>query len=198
MPTNLSQWSQVLISIWPWSRINELTMEVLRQRGIACKVREERDWFQMALAQTWEANATEYNNRWRERAEFFEANATEHNRSRRGWKWLYEQKCEQWEREITSARLMGDALDADFDIMQTMRKELTEVRGLRDGWEQTARELGSQVQQGDHNLQRVEAERDALHQQLEVKEATIERLEATLKDAQRNDQRDSRGRFTSR
>ena len=46
-------------------------------------------------------------------------------------------------------------------------KALTQVRGLRDGWEQTAREneseivkLMGQVRQGDNNLQRVEAERD--------------------------------------
>ena len=103
-------------------------------------------------------------------------------------------------------------------------QQLTQERGLRDGWEQTAGELQAQVQQGDNNLQRVEAERDEalghveslgdkLHSVERGKEATIERLEAALKDAQhvyerdikevkgslrkaeRNDHRDSRGRF---
>ena len=139
-----------MISIWPWSRINELTMEVLRQWGIACKVREERDWFQM-VAKTWEENSDA------------------DNRSRRGWKWLYEQKCEQWlflEREI---RWVDGLYDNTF-------QRLTDALGLRDGWEQTAGELQAQVdrlqghvQQGDDNLQRVEAERDeALGQLLTV------------------------------
>ena len=42
-----------------------------------------------------------------------------------------------------------------------------------------------------------EQRNDTLRQQLEVKEATIERLEAALKAAQRNDQRDSWGWFRS-
>ena len=205
-----------MISIWPWSRISELTMEVLRQRGIACKVREERDWFQM-VAKTWEGNS-DADNRWRERAEFFEANATEHNRSRRGWKWLYEQKCEQWQYLAGQIRWVDDLYDNTF-------QRLTEEQVRRDGWERKGHDqeteivaLMGQVRQSDGNTQRVEAERDALHQQLEevrgqrnmlerdskvqkqrreTMNATIERLEAALRDAQHNDQRDSRGRFTS-
>ena len=80
-----------------------------------------------------------------------------------------------------------------------------EERARSAGWEQTAREneseiivLMGQVRQSDGNTQRVEAERDALHQRLEVKETTIERLEGALKIATANDGRDSRGRFTSR
>ena len=182
-----------MISIWPWSRINELTTEVLRQWGIACKVREERDSFQM-VAKTWEANSDA------------------DNRSRRGWQWLYEQKCEQWEFLEREIRWVDDLYDNTF-------QRLTEERGLRDGWEQTAREneaeivdLMGQVRQSDGNTQRVEAERDEalqavdhlredrdrLQRRVDLQHAAIERLEVGLKDAQRNDQRDSRGRFTSR
>ena len=52
--------------------------------------------------------------------------------------------------------------------------------------------LMGQVRQSDGNTQRVEAERDALYQRLEVKETTIERLEGALKIATANDGRDSR------
>ena len=77
-----------MISIWPWSRINELTMEVLRQRGIACKVRSERD---CALDELDRVEAVAF------AVEDYQVERINQvDRSRRGWKWLYEQKCEQW------------------------------------------------------------------------------------------------------
>ena len=75
------------------------------------------------------------------------------DRSRRGWRWLYEAKCAEWE----ATRHLRDSWRI---IAGNSFQQLTQERGLRDGWEQTAGELQAQVRQGDNNLQRVEAERD--------------------------------------
>ena len=258
-----------MISFWPWGLIKHLQSEKLRNhsaiRGWSGRVEEQsaiirnladeleqmemsrdayrqvgqelkgqRDWFQQ-FAQHW--SNLEHIHR---------GHLVPLDRSRRGWKWLYEQKCEQWQ------YLAGQIHWVD-DLYADTFQRLTEALGLRDGWEQTAREneseivaLMGQVKQSDSNTQRVEAERDealqavdhlredrdrlqrrvdlqhsaiglleaewdalqGLHndallwvsekdEQGKIKDATIERLEAEAKRLGANDQRDSRGRFTS-
>ena len=144
------------------ARVNGFWLEAARQLD---RCYGERLHFQM-VAKTWETNADD------------------DNRSRRGWRWLYEAKCAEWAgaiRDVHNIIRMSDLL----------RQGLTQERGLREGWEQTAGELQAHVQQGDSNLQRVEAERDEVIQdrdgwlQLTVtKENTIERLEAQVRHYQ--------------
>ena len=140
---------------------------------------------------------------FQERAEFFEANATELNRSRRGWKWLYEAKCGDWAEALKENLQWQSVIGMIEDGYNHMKAEaqlvITQERALRDGWEQTAGELRAQVRQGDDNLQRVEAERDEaiqavdhlregrdrLQRRVDLQHATIERLEAAIKEAQR-------------
>ena len=106
-------------------------------------------------------------------AKTWEANADADNRSRRGWRWLYEAKCAEWAEAVKENRTWQVAIDlierAYNGTITRHQQQLTQERGLRDGWEQTAGELQAQVRQGDNNLQRVEAERDeALGQLLDV------------------------------
>ena len=170
-------------------------------------------------------------------AQTWAANSDSDNRSRRGWKWLYEQKCEQWELWVKGARHFQVVCKVCEINAEEDQRIITEERGLRDGWEQTAGELQAevdrlnaslsieifdrgglvavneslqaQVKQSDGNTQRVEAERDEALQrldlalanineflrQIEIKEATVERLEAEVKRLARNDQRDEMGRY---
>ena len=165
--------------MWPWSRINELTMEVLRQFGIACKVREERDWFQM-VAKTWEANSDA------------------DNRSRRGWKWLYEQKCEQWSRAAVAreenyraykeaglrfADLMDRRADEWEGLATKWADALTEERGLRDGWEQTAGELEVELARWKDMFHRTSQGRDANYRSFQQELRTNRAMQARLDDA---------------
>ena len=149
----------------------------------------------------WKNDARRYSRN----ADFWAERGNDTDRSRRGWRWLYEAKCAEWVRAVEAAKeweLRELETDEYAELLATKlddtEKALTEARGLRDGWEQTAGELQAQVQQGDNNLQRVEAERDEaiqavdhlredrdrLQRRVDLQHATIERLEAQVRQYQ--------------
>ena len=129
---------------------------------------------------------------WKGEGDILIQKANELNRSRRGWRWLYEAKCGEWAeavKENLQWRVAVKMIEDGYSLMKAEAQlAITQERGLRDGWEQTAGELQAQVEaldasliiemfdrgglvavnetlqaqvrQGDNNLQRVEAERD--------------------------------------
>ena len=112
----------------------------------------------------WENDARRY----AQNADYWAGRFQEKDSSRSGWEWLYRQKCKQWAKateEIRRWQVVVNLIEGSYNGIITMhRKELTEERGLREGWEQTAGELQAQVAQGaqgNNNLQWVGVERDA-------------------------------------
>ena len=197
-----------MISIWPWSRINELVIEGLRQwqvgqeqkaaASLMSSAREAdfdimkglREGIARLEGQVLQLGSIE---RVHLRTiEILGDKAVAARRSRRGWKWLYEQKCADWEFQMQENDRLSDHAAHVFEANKNLAedsahwqarldeallnwKELHDLETTlkeaqsNDGWERTAREneseivaLMAQVKQSDGNTQRVEAERDAL------------------------------------
>ena len=100
---------------------------------------------------------------WRERAEFFESNATELNHSRRGWKWLYEQKMQEWAELVRYKRWYWEA-DKIITNIATERDDLCDQRDaalrMTKDWHETNLALQSRTSQGrDENYRSYQQER---------------------------------------
>ena len=120
------------------------------------------------------------------------------HRSRRGWKWLYEQKCVDWEFQMQENDRLSDHAAHVFEANKNLAEDsahwqsrLDEAlldwgreRGLRDGWEQTAGELEVELARWKDMFHRTSQGRDenyrAFQQELRITRALQARLDEAL------------------
>ena len=136
-------------------------------RQVGQELKGQRDWFQM-VAQTWETNS----------------DAVDH--SRRGWKWLYEQKMQEWAELVRYKRWYWEA-DKIITNIATERDDLCVQRDaalrMTKDWHETNGELEVELARWKDMFHRTSQGRDENYRSYRQERTSNRTLQSRLDDA---------------